>query len=93
MIVKLEWDEVKRRFNLRKHNIDFADLDDFFDGDRFTFEDQRQNYGEIRLVSFGFLNDRVIAVVYVERGKAMRIISARKTSKNEEIYFYTQMGY
>jgi uncharacterized DUF497 family protein len=36
-----EWDEDKRRTNLRKHAIDFADAVGIFDGDTLTIEDDR----------------------------------------------------
>lgn len=35
------WDEAKRRLNLRKHGIDFADADKIFRGLTFTAEDVR----------------------------------------------------
>jgi hypothetical protein len=40
------WDEAKRRLNLRKHGIDFADADRIFRGVTFTAEDTREGYGE-----------------------------------------------
>ena len=40
------WDEAKRRLNLRKHGIAFADPEKIFRGVTFTAEDTREDYGE-----------------------------------------------
>ena len=45
------WDEPKRRFNLKKHGIDLADLESAFDSPMITVEDDRESYGERRLQS------------------------------------------
>jgi uncharacterized protein len=39
--VRYDWDEIKRRVNLRKHGIDFADVVHIFDGLTVTIEDTR----------------------------------------------------
>ena len=48
MIRMNTWDETKRRRNLKERGIDFADLEEFFDGDLLTREDLRETYGERR---------------------------------------------
>jgi uncharacterized protein len=40
------WDEAKRRTNLRKHGMDFADAEKILRGLTFTVEDERESYGE-----------------------------------------------
>ncbi|MCT7983973.1 BrnT family toxin [Laspinema sp. A4] len=65
--MEFEWDETKRLTNLRKHGIDFIDVSIIFDGNILTVEDERFNYGEQRLVTFGLLQGRVIAVVHTEQ--------------------------
>jgi uncharacterized protein len=54
-----------------------------FDGDTFTVENERYSYGEQRFVTFGLLKGNVVAVVNTDRGEFIRIISARKATKNE----------
>lgn len=46
--------------------------------------DDRFNYGEIRFLTLGMLNGRVVAVSHTETDEVTRIISVRKASKNEE---------
>jgi len=62
------WNEAKRARNLADHGIDFADLDDFFEGDLLTREDTREAYGEIRFQSIGVLHGIVLFVVWTPRG-------------------------
>ena len=38
----ITWDELKRASNLKKHNIDFADLEGAFDLPMITAEDNRE---------------------------------------------------
>jgi len=81
------WDEAKRRLNLSEHGIDFADLEDFFDGDLLTREDSRAAYGEPRHQSLGMLHGVVLFVVWTPRGPEgdmPHIISARKAERHEE---------
>jgi len=85
--MRFEWDEDKRLANIRKHNIDFIDVPEIFEGDTITMEDTRQDYGETRFITIGILKERVIVVVYTERGETTRIISARKATKYEQINY------
>lgn len=86
--MEFEWDENKRQTNIAKHGIDFIDAQKIFDYDTVTIEDNRFNYGEQRFIALGLLKGKVIVVVYTERNNIIRIISARKATKNEqEIYF------
>ncbi len=64
-----------------------------FDGDIVIIEDNRFDYGEQRYITLGLLEGRVIAVVYTERGKTTRIISARKATKYEKITYFKQISY
>jgi len=80
------WDEQKRQRNLKDHGIDFADLEDFFDGDLLTREDKRRAYGEVRFQSVGVVNDVELFVVWTPRGEdgeVAHLISARKAQKHE----------
>jgi uncharacterized protein len=90
--MKFEWDEAKRRTNLAKHGIDFADLEPLFDGLTVTMLDDRFDYGEARFVTFGILNGIVLMVVHTETDTVIRLISARKAAKNEEKYYFEELA-
>jgi len=79
-----EWDEAKNTANIRKHGIDFADAVLIFDGPVISRIDDRRDYGETRIISFGQIADQIVAtVVHTDRNGVMRIISARLASARE----------
>jgi hypothetical protein len=83
--MRYEWDQAKNELNIRRHGIDFLDVPAMFQHPMVTFLDQRQDYGEDRWLGIGILRTIVAVVVFTERGKdTIRIISARKATKNEE---------
>ncbi len=86
--MEFDWDEEKRKANLRKHGVDFVGIDELFGGETVTILDDRFDYPEQRFVSFGLLEGRVIAVAHTETESMIRIISARKATKNEEESYY-----
>jgi uncharacterized DUF497 family protein len=87
-----EWDEQKRQINVKKHGVDFIDVPEVFDGDTVIIPDERFDYGENRLIVIGILKNMVVVVVYTERGENIRIISARKATKNEQTYYFKQFS-
>ena len=89
--MKFEWDEDKRQANLRKHRIDFADLPILFNGYTVTVQDTRFSYGESRFITIGLIKGQALVVAHTERVDNIRIISARKATKNEEISYFEQI--
>ena len=87
-MVRFEWDEQKRLVNLNRHGIDFRDVYQVFDFDRFLLEDDRYDYGEQRWISFGLLFGEVVAVTHTETDDLIRIISARRADKHEEERYF-----
>ncbi|CAG0951345.1 hypothetical protein ANRL3_00257 [Anaerolineae bacterium] len=90
--MRFEWDETKRRINLRRHGIDFVDGENVFRGDTLTIEDTRLDYGETRYVRLGLLKGRVVAVIHTEQDNVIRIISIRKATKYEEEKYLKQIS-
>jgi uncharacterized protein len=89
--MEFAWDESKQVSNLHKHGIDFSDVPEIFRRAIVTVEDDRFNYGEERFVTFGMLQGRVVAVVHTESENYIRIISARKATKNEQKTYFEQI--
>ena len=81
--MQLSWDEPKRQLVLLHRGIDFADAVEVFAGPTYDFADTRRDYGEQRMISVGFLNDRMTVVVWTPRGNTRRIISMRKANERE----------
>ena len=84
------WDETKRRANIRKHGIDFADAEKVFRGFTLTAEDDREAYGERRFSTLGLLEDQVVAIAHTERMGSIRIISIRKATKREARFYFSE---
>ena len=89
--MRFTWHEPKREANIRKHNLDFAEAKAIFAGSNFTFEDNRENYGEQRWVTMGMLGMKVIVIVHTETEDEIRIISMREATKNEQLLFFRNL--
>jgi uncharacterized DUF497 family protein len=88
--MRFEWDEAKRRSNLRDHKIDFAAVENenIFANETVSQLDDRFEYGERRFLTLGLLDGEVVAISHTESDEVVRLISVRKASTNEEeIYF------
>lgn len=78
-----QWNRDKAAANLRKHGIDFADAVSVFSDDlAITIPDER--FDEERFVTIGVdAFGQVLVVVYTMRDDEIRIISARKATRQE----------
>jgi len=88
-----EWDENKRKDNLRNHGLDFADAWKVFTAPMRTRLDDREDYGEDRWIGIGLLDARIVVVVFTEREREnaeeeiIRIISLRKALTHERTQY------
>ena len=81
--MKFEWDENKNEENIAKHGLFFEDAPEVFEKPLLALPDTRFRYGEERWIGFGLLSDLIVAVVFVRRGNAIRIISLRPATYGE----------
>ena len=92
MTQQFEWDETKAALNVRKHRVTFTDAASvFLDALAYTFADPDHSVGELRMLTFGVSQaGRLLTVIHTERGRAIRIISARAATRHErKIYEQT----
>ena len=92
MTQQFEWDETKASLNVRKHGVTFSDAASvFLDDLAYTFVDPDHSVGELRMLTFGVSQaGKLLAVIHTERGRAIRIISARAATRYErKIYEQT----
>ncbi|MEA1049979.1 BrnT family toxin [Lamprobacter modestohalophilus] len=87
----ITWDDAKRRSNLAKHGLDFAEAEAIFDGPIFTEQDTREAYGEPGFKTLGMLHGRVIVLVWTERDDELQLISLRYGDKRETRDFFKQL--
>ena len=80
-----EWDSDKAIRNIKIHNVSFDEASTTFkDTLSLTIYDPLHSDKEDRYVLIGSSHkNRLLVVVYTERGDRIRIISARKAVKNE----------
>ncbi|MBO0904549.1 BrnT family toxin [Jiella sonneratiae] len=80
------WDEGKRNWLIDDLQIDFHDMKALFDGrPRLSYPSPRT--GEDRFVSVGEVKGRLFAVVWMWRGNAIWMITARRAWKREERHY------
>lgn len=92
MELQFEWDEAKAEANWNTHGVRFELAATVF-RDPFAIEriDDREDYGEERLVLIGMAEGRVLLfVAYTEREERIRIISARRATQHEQDDYFTQ---
>ena len=89
--MRYTWHELKRQRNLNTRGLDFTEAEKVFTGPTFTFEDDREDYGEQRWVTLGLLGDGVMVIVHTETEEEIRIISMRKANKNEQLIFFRNL--
>ncbi len=80
-----EWDPVKARQNFHKHGVTFEEASSiFYDPLAVTGADPNHSEDEERLITFGMSSQgRLLVVSQIERGEAIRIISARVATQSE----------
>ena len=80
-----EWDKGKAQRNLRKHRVSFDEAQTAFtDEYSITIPDAEHSHTEERLIIIGVSNkNRLLVVTYTERGKIIRLISARRATPRE----------
>lgn len=82
--MKITFDPAKRDWTLRERGLDFKDAATLFAGRHTSIPDDRKDYGEPRVISAGFVGDRMVVIVWTLRGNARHIISMRHCHEKEE---------
>ena len=87
----ITFDPAKRAKTLAERGLDFADADPVIEGAIFEFVDDRFDYGEKRITTAGYLRERLVVVVWTERGGDRHIISMRHAHGKEHRRFKARM--
>jgi len=89
MALVFDWDANKAAVNLKKHGVSFEEVATIF-GDPLsvTFNDPDHSVDEHRQITIGFSEKRkTLVVAHTERGRFIRLISARKATKRERKFY------
>ena len=85
-MIKFEFDEKKSQSNLEKHGIDFVDAQQLWD-DTDLLEIPAKTVDEPRYLVIGMISGNHWSGVITYRGNRIRIISVRR-SRKEEVTLY-----
>ncbi len=90
------WDDDKNISNQRKHGISFEDAQTvFFDENAIEFDDPDHSISEERFILLGLNQSLKVLVVchcYRKDDAEIRIISARKATKKEQIVYFRRLS-
>jgi uncharacterized protein len=81
---KVTFDSAKRTKTLKERGLDMARADEIFEGVTLTLQDDREDYGEPRYITVGYLDCRMVVLVWTPRGTVRRIMSLRKANEREQ---------
>ena len=83
--MQFEWNTEKAKLNKRQHKVSFEEaVTIFYDPLSATFEDPDHSATEQRWITIGFSSSgRLLVVSHADRGKSLRIISARTATAKE----------
>lgn len=93
--ISFEWDENKNEINKRKHKISFEEASTVFqDEEALLIKDHKHSQEEERFIILGSsarANLLVVCHCYRQSETVIRLISARKATKNEERQYYEKL--
>jgi uncharacterized DUF497 family protein len=81
--MRTEFDPAKDAINIAKHGIFLAAAEQIEWDTLLAGTDDRANYGEVRMIGFAFIGDRLHCVIFTDRGNVRRVISLRKANRRE----------
>lgn len=90
-MIKFEWDPAKAAANFKKHGVSFEEAQSvFYDEFAVQFFDETHSSEEERFLMLGMSSGAHLLLVYHcerEGGGIVRIISARKATKQESTFY------
>ncbi|WP_081755149.1 BrnT family toxin [Methylophilus sp. OH31] len=81
--MKFSFTQLKNLSNIQKHGISLEDARLLNWNLLLFLEDERQDYGEVRLIGYAPLGNRLYCIVYTERNEVIHVISLRKANTRE----------
>lgn len=92
-MILFEWDENKNKINIQKHGVSFKEAASAFNDDNSLEKaDPDHSDEEERFIYMGLSNQgNILVIVFCYKGDEdhIRIISARKANKLEQITYFT----
>ncbi len=87
----ITFDPAKRDWTLAERGLDFAEAEQVFAGPLVEYFDERFDNGEERLIIVGFMDERMVVVIWTPRDGKRHIISMRKANEREQAKYREQL--
>jgi uncharacterized DUF497 family protein len=81
--LQIIYDPKKNERNIRERNLAFNRAADFDFNTAVRSIDVRKDYGEVRVVAVGYLDQRLHSLCYIDTEDGIRVISFRKANDRE----------
>jgi uncharacterized DUF497 family protein len=81
--MRVTYDPAKRRRTLLERGLDMRRAKEVFADFHLTRTDERWSYGEPRFVTVGWLDTKMVVLVWTPRGDSRRMISMRHCHERE----------
>ena len=95
--MQFDWDEKKNQINIKKHGISFSEASSvFLDENAILFDDPEHSENEERFLLIGISERNNLCLVchcYREADTIIRIISARKATRTETMYYHNSFSF
>jgi len=82
--MRITFDSAKRNKTFEDRGLAFEDAAMVFAGLTLEMEDILENYGETRVICYGWLQGRMVVVGYTPRGADRHVFSMRKANEREQ---------
>lgn len=82
--VQISYDPAKRQKTLDERGLDFEDAVLVFEKLTVEVADEREDYGEDRIICYGQLAGRLVVIGYTPRGAVRHIFRLRKANEREK---------
>ena len=90
--VQIEFVSAKTDRTVALHGLAFERVGEVFAGQHVTQADDRLDYAEDRFITVGWLDARLVVLVWTPRGEVRRIISMRKANDREQAFYAQALG-
>jgi len=85
----ITYDPDKNQRNIKDRNLNFDQAADLDWDKAWIYEDERNNYDELRFAAYSMLGKRLHFICFCETEEGIRVISFRKAN-NREVKHYEQ---
>ncbi len=85
--MEIDFDPAKDKLNTAKHGVSLAFAASLDWESSLVWIDERNDYGELRMIALAPNSQTLYYVAFVDRGRVRRIISLRKANRREVKYY------